>query len=470
MRNKVGAISLRRQLLHWLLTPLVPLLLLGAAAAFYIAYHFVNLTYDRTLLRTALALADQISVEEGRVVVDLPQAAFDMLEFDKDDWIYYEVTDQNGQFVSGYSNFPKPPVPHPLPGQDYHYKSRFDGKNISVVALYLSMEDEGIPGYVLVQVAETTAKRQHMAVELILGTVLPQLFMVLLATFMVWRGVTRGLRPLERLRAEIIARSHRDLGPLSVRDAPSEVVPILGAMNDLMARLAQLLSQQERFTADASHQLRTPLAGLKTQAEIALREQDPARQRQALEQIRDGSGRLSHLVSQLLSLARIEPGAGVTMTTTAVDLIRLAREIAAESVPAALAKEIDLGFESALDQLPIQGEPHLLREMLTNLVDNALRYTPRGGRVTLSVRPADSGAELWVEDNGPGIPAAERARVFERFYRILGSQEEGCGLGLAIVREVAERHGGSARIEAGAGNQGARVVIVLPSAPSFPVA
>lgn len=456
-------ISLRRQLLLKLLTPLLPLLLLGVAAAFYMANNFANLAYDRSLFRAALALADQVEVSAGEVVVDLPQAAFDMLEYDKDDWIYYKVTGTHGEFVTGYGGMSPPPVAHPVAGQHYYYKTRFDDKEINVVAFYISLEGTSAKGMALVQVGETTAKRKRMVNEVMVGMVLPQLLMVLIAAWMVWRGVGGGLGPLDRLRQEITSRSHRDLAPLNVDDSPTEVQPMLEAMNDLMARLEQALAQQQRFVADASHQLRTPLAGLKTQAEIALREQqDPEQVRHALQHILTSSDNLTHLIAQLLTLARIDPEAADTMQLVPLDFVPLARDVTSNWVPAALAKQIDLGFECGTGHLTVSGDAVLLRELLANLIDNAIRYTQREGRVTVTLCRDDATVLLCVEDNGSGIPVEKRERVFERFYRILGTGEEGCGLGLPIVREIAMRHHASVSVEDGAEGRGTRMCVRFP--------
>ena len=456
-------ISLRRKLLFKLLAPLLPLLLLGVGAAFYMANHYANLAYDRSLFRAALALADQVEVVAGDVTVDLPQAAFDMLEYDKDDWIYYKVSGARGEFVTGYAELPLPPIAKPVAGQHYYYTTELDGKEISVAVFYLSLKGTSANGMAVIQVGETTAKRQRMVNEIIIGMVLPQLLMVVIAGLMVWRGVGRGLAPLDALREEITSRSHRDLAPLNVIGSPRELQPMVGAMNDLMARLEQTLEQQQRFVADASHQLRTPLAGLKTQAEIALREQqDPEQVRHALQHILTSSDNLSHLITQLLTLARIDPKAAVSLQLDPVQLDLLARELAGAWVPAALVKHIDLGFEAAPGNYLVSGDAVLLREMIVNLIDNAIRYTPPGGHVTVSLQQLDGEIELCVEDNGQGIPLAKRERVFERFYRILGTGEDGCGLGLAIVREIAARHGARVSIEDGKQGAGVRMCVRFP--------
>lgn len=448
--------SLRRQLLTWLLTLLIPLLLLGAVASSFWAYHFSNLAYDRSLFRAALALADQVVVINGNVVVDLPQKALDLLEYDKDDWIYYRVVDPDGNTITGQANLPLP-ARLPSAGEHRYYDATLGDQSVRVVAFSLPLKGTSVPGIALVQVAETKSKRDQLADEIIAAMMLPQVLIVLLAGVMVHFGVRRGLASLDHLQLAIEQRSHRDLSPVPLEKAPREVLPLLRSMNDLLQRLRESITHQQRFTADASHQLRTPLAGIQTQAEMALREHDPARIRRALEWIQAGTSHLSHLVSQLLALSRVEPGSGREDEMQNVDLEALARDTTAEWVSAALQRQIDLGFESPHAPVPVRGNAMLLRELLSNLLDNAIRYTPAQGNVTLAVSAGSDTAQVTVEDNGPGIPEAEREHVFERFHRLQENESSGCGLGLAIVREIALLHQATVTIEAGAGGKGTRV-------------
>jgi len=459
MPNK--GISLRRQLLRGLLMPLLPVLLGSVVAAYFTAYHFANLAYDRALLRAVLSLADQVEVVHGLVTVDLPQAAFDMLEYDKDDWRYYKVSGPDGEFVTGYRDIPPPAGPS-VPGQHRYYNVSFDDDEIRVAAYYLPLKGTSARGVALVQVGETMTKRDQMAEEIIIAMLVPLLLIVGLVTFLIWKGVGRGLAPLDALRQEISNRSYRDLSSLDTADSPKEVQPMLRAMNDLMQRLGETIAQQQRFVADASHQLRTPLAGLKTQAELALRETDMEKIRYALQQIQTSSGRLSHLISQLLMLARVEPESGSSPTMKPLALEALARATTADWVSIALAKSIDLGFEAPPQTVTILGDAVLLGELLGNLLDNAIRYAPHGGKVTVTVHEENSRPLLTVEDNGPGIPEAEREQVFERFHRILGSGEEGCGLGLAIVREIAQRHDADVTLSSGEMGKGTCVSVFFP--------
>ncbi|HEY7985893.1 MAG TPA: sensor histidine kinase [Methylophilaceae bacterium] len=454
-------ISLRHQLLFWLIISLTLILSIGAVASYYRASYFASLAYDRSLFRAALALADQVEVIKGRVYVDLPQEALDLLEYDKDDWIYYQVTGPNGELVAGDKGIPLP-TNLPLAGKHIYYDTVFDDKPVRVTAFSLPLTGTSADGDVLVQVAETLSKRETMVREIMEATIMPQLLITLLATLLMLYGVKRGLLPLDRLRLALSQRSHRDLSPVPEAGAPLEVQPLLIAMNDLMQRVHEAIGLQQRFIADASHQLRTPLAGLQTQAEMALREQDPQAVRNALEHIRASTVRLSHLIHQLLSLARVEPGSGRDMGLATLDLAVLAREVTSEWVTPALAKQIDLGFEAASNPVMISGDAILLREMLSNLVDNAIQYTPAGGEVTVSVLLENDHATLVVEDNGIGIPQTEREQVFERFHRVSDSNGIGCGLGLAIVREIVQAHNAAITLNSGSDGQGTRVEVILP--------
>ncbi|MFM9912622.1 MAG: sensor histidine kinase [Methylophilaceae bacterium] len=452
--------SLRNQLLRGLMTLLIPLLLAGVVAAYLAATHITNLTYDGTLFRAALALADQVEVRQGTVVVDLPKAALDLLEYDEDDLVYYRITAPDGQLVKGDATLPLPQHP-PLPNQHLYYDTQLEGKPARAVVFALSLQGTSASGVVLIQVAETLTKRELMVSEIMAATVLPQLLMVLLAAALLFYGVKRGLAPLQRLSLAFSQRSHRDLSAVPAETAPQEVQPLLHSFNDLMQRVREAIGVQQRFIADASHQLRTPLAGLQTQAEMALREPDTAVVHNALERINASTARLSHLVSQLLSLARVEPGSGRESNMVACNMVELARAVTADFVNLALAKQIDLGLEAPDEPLLIQGDAVMLREMMANLLDNAITYTQPHGEVTLSLIRTDKTLSLIVEDNGPGIPEIERERVFERFHRLDDSVGEGCGLGLAIVREIALAHQASVSLGAGQQGHGTQVTVVF---------
>lgn len=452
--------SLRRQLLLWLLIPLSVLWLVNALVAYRLALHSANSAYDRSLHDATLALVDQLSVNQGHVEVTLPQVALEMLEADEKDRIYYRITGPRGEFVFGHASLPLPPSK--VDKQPLYYETNYLGSQVRVVALRVPLP--GVTGqFVLIQVAETLVKRHELVEEWLLNMVLPQLLIIVLAAVTVWYGVGRGLRPLVQLHDEITLRAAFDLSPLSEQKVSSEIQPLVRAINEMMLRVGNLLEVQQRFVADAAHQLRTPLAGLKAQLELAQRLDDPALLRHALQQMHTATEQAAHLVQQLLVLARAEPDAQQFADLAVLDWHDLAQKTTRDWVQAALQKNIDLGFESDEQPYLRAGNALLLGEMLNNLIDNALRYTPDGGQVTVRVLCEPAQLLIEVEDNGIGILEAQRERVFERFYRVLGSAQSGCGLGLAIVREIATRHGGTVSIQDAVGEQGSCVRLIFPA-------
>jgi two-component system sensor histidine kinase TctE len=286
-----------------------------------------------------------------------------------------------------------------------------------------------------------------------------------LTLVIVWFGVARGLAPLYRLSDEIRKRSARDLRPIEPAEAPEETKALIEALNQLLIQVEELHRNQQRFLANAAHQLRTPLAGLQAHAELALAQPLPQAARAEVEQVHSATVRTARLANQLLALARAEPGGHAGIRST-VDLKRLVEEAADEWVHQAMVRDIDLGFE--LQPATVQGDVVLLREALGNLVHNAIEYVPRGGRVTVHTGAREGEPFIEVEDDGPGIPAAERTRVLERFYRVPGTSGTGSGLGLAIVREIATAHGASLEIQDGGlpgpAGPGCRVRIKFPHA------
>jgi two-component system sensor histidine kinase TctE len=298
-------------------------------------------------------------------------------------------------------------------------------------------------------VAETREKRSVLATEIIKGVMLPQFVILPLAVLLVWLALVRGTRPLNQLEARIRARKSDDLSPLDETSVPQEVVPLVSSVNGLLTRLKDSMATQKRFLADAAHQLKTPLAGLRMQADLALRQSGSADDlKLSLQQIGRSSIRATHTVNQLLALARAE-GGGNVMTLQACDLVALTRDVVQDAIPRAMDKHIDLGYEGAqLGDINavVMANPTLIKELMRNLVDNALIYTPstleQPGIVTVRVVPEfdSQSVLLQVEDTGPGIPEAERDLVMQPFYRVLGSNTDGSGLGLAIVQEIAQKH------------------------------
>jgi two-component system, OmpR family, sensor histidine kinase TctE len=308
-----------------------------------------------------------------------------------------------------------------------------------------------------VLVGETMVKREQLARDHLLQSLFPDFLIAIATLVIVWFGVKRGLQPLARLSDEIKARSAGDLRPIDAAGAPEETRPLVGALNGLLEEVSAASRKQQRFLADAAHQLRTPLAGLQAHTELALAQPMPVACRAQLEQVHRATIRTARLANQLLALARAEPGA--RSVTSKVDLKGVAGGEADAWLRQSLARDIDLGFE--LEPAPVAGDAFLLREALSNLVHNALEYSNRGGRVTVRTGRLNGHAFLEVEDDGPGIAQEERARVLERFYRVPGTPGTGSGLGLAIVREIAASHAAAMFITDGSAG-GCRVGITFP--------
>lgn len=430
-------VTLRRTLLRWLLIPLLLLFLVDAAGSWFIAARMSDRVYDGELMEIARELALHVKRSGAKLAWDLESDAERTLLLDEYDKVHYVVRGPDGQIVAGD---PALGQPGDGPGATGFYDSELHGDPVRVALLRTGIgADKFVPPGV-VQVAETLVKRRALTEEIFIDVILPQLFLILIAGVLVWVGVARGLSPLGHLRKAVAARSHLDLSPVTPpADVPGEVHPLLQEINGLMARLDEVLTFQNRFIADAAHQLRTPVAGLKAHIEVALREDDPVQTRQALAHLYTAVERMSRLVSQLLSLARNEPSGVKKLELAPVDLSRLAFETTMEWVPEAYKKDIDLGFEGAEPHVTVKGDALRLTELVNNLLDNAIRYSRRGGKVTVRVLPHPR-PRVSISDDGPSIPVEERQRVFERFHRLLGSHTDGSGLGLAIVREIAALH------------------------------
>ena len=449
--------SLRRRLLTRLWVPLAGVLLLGALLSYVVALHFGEVVHDRWLLDSAMTLATQLRSNTGRLSLELPPSAVEMFEWDAVDRIYEQVISPSGRVLFGNANIPQPPSDL-APNAPRYYDAAIGDYPVRVVAVAVPSPLDPTRS-VTVQVAETKKKREALAWEIILLLVPLQAAILLTAGAFIWVAVTSSLKSLDEVTAKL--RGYDAGGLVPVRDgdtAPSEVQPLISAINGLIARLSEARSVQQRFIANAAHQLRTPLAALQVQTERALRETDPARHAEALAQVLKAVTRMRHVAQQLLMLTRSDSSAAGTLIMNDLDLARLAREELERWADAAVERDIDLGYDGPDAGTDIRGEAQLLRELVGNLIDNAIRYGKEGGQVTVGVR--NSPATVFVEDDGPGIAATERERVLEPFYRAPQSQGGGCGLGLAIAREIAARHGASLKI----GNHaptGTRVEVVF---------
>src|SRR5258706_1943189 len=455
--------SLKRQLLAWLLGPVLLMLAVNAVLSYYTALTTANEAYDRLLLASVKAIADQVTVSRGEIVVDIPYVALDLFESKVKERIFYKVTAPDGTSLTGYEDLPAPPeaVPRDRP---LFFQSRYQGEEIYQAALYKRIYSASIRGSVLVQVAETAESRQALSRRLLYDSVIRQGLLIAFAGLLLWFGVRHAMRPLTDLRDGIARRAPSDITAVDESGVQSEVRPLIQALNQHADRIDKMIAARVKFVADAAHQFRTRLTVLRTRMEYAERYEEPGELHGAVTEAHALIDQTSHLVNQLLVLAHAEakviPGRDEEIT----DVAAVIHAITLDWVPEARAKEITLAFEGEDRGQLVRGSALLLRELFTNLLDNAVRYTQRGGAVTARVVPEGDWIEVEIEDNGPGIPEAERARVFERFYRAPDSTGDGSGLGLAIAREICRSHAAAIELLAPGGTSGLMVRVRMQRA------
>jgi two-component system sensor histidine kinase TctE len=457
--------SLFGEILDWMLAPLLFVWPLSIAFTHYFANNVANFPYDQSLREHVSAIARQVKLVNGKPLVSLPASTRALLRADETDNVYFHVLTANGAILAGDKALPLPPdssSENILLGEIYFRDIEFNGQDLRVAYTYVADGHQAKNNWVVVEVAETTEKRTQLANKIVASVILPQFVIIPLAVMLVWFGLSRGLRPLTRLRKTIEARDADDLSPIATHRVPEELEPLVEAFNDMLERMKKSLEAQQRFVADAAHQMRTPLTGLKTQAQFAMRERDPESLRHALKQIASGVDRAGRLVNQLLTLARTEGGETNKREYAPLDFSALARDVAEDWVMPALAKEIDLGYE-AEPGLMISGNDFLLRELVKNLIDNALQYTPAHGHVTCRLIARENRVVLEIEDDGIGLTLEQAEMVFERFYRVDDSSTEGSGLGLAIVQEIALQHDAKASLSPNWRSKGATARVVFPA-------
>ncbi len=435
--------SLRRLLVLRLLTFLLPLAVFVLLGAYFVTLHYADTAFDRALARRVYAVADQVEVIRGKPVVDLPKSAHDILQFDPSDVMFYRVVGPAGEQLAGSKDFPLPVEKKLRPsGQVWFYDTEVDQEEVRVAAYRLSLKGTHAKGSVLVITGETTAKRTRLAEEILLSLLIPMLIVIVLMIYVVSLAVDLSLRPVKALREALANRSPHDLKPIRLKNLPGEIEPLLSEMNSLMGDLRNLHDSRQQFLADAAHQLRTPLASMRAKIELALREAQSEETGKMLSDLLTSMDRQSRLVQQLLALSRTENELNEAQMSE-FDLDELTRKVTAEWVPLAMQHKIELAYEPSGTGTPIiRGNEHAINEALSNLLDNVMRYCRSGDSVTVRTESREDQIYLEVCDTGPGVPKETLKKVFARFYRVPGTRMEGCGLGLAIVNQVARTHGG----------------------------
>ncbi|MGA8008835.1 MAG: sensor histidine kinase N-terminal domain-containing protein [Thiomonas sp.] len=447
--------SLFGEILDWMLAPMLLLWPLSIGITYLVAQAISAKPYDAALQQALLQLSARVQTLGAQGAVQSALWQQTLRQPPVGGIRGYQVRSRTGTVLAGDAALPLPVSLPPVHAAARIAVSWRDGElgNHSVrlaSAWVWPPAQSGLTSAspVLVQVAQDMEVRTRLARDIVQGVILPQFVVVPIFILLVWFGLGQGIAPLNELQARIRRRRADDISPIDEQEAPEEIAPLVDSINSLFARLQQSLQTQKRFIADAAHQIKTPLAGLRMQAELAQREVDPEELRASLRQIGRSVERTTRLVNQLLALTRAENQGGAARALfETIDLRQPATEAMQELAMLALDKGLDLEFDSPPAPLRVRGNALLLHELIKNLLHNAITYTPPGGSVTLRLRRAvaddprsESVVQLQVDDSGPGIPEAERALVFEPFYRILDNGSEGSGLGLAIVREIARQH------------------------------
>ena len=454
--------SLLGEILDWMLAPLFLLWPMSVAITYVVAQDIANTPYDRGLRSALAVLSEQIewpnAIDRATgmptlSVNPLTRVALRSQDSDGVFWkaqvVFYTGEGQvDGPVIGGDAALPTPKLSYEQirPGRVYYMDQTLNGFDVRIAYQWAHNRRNPTDDLVLLVVAESREARVELANAIIKGVIIPQFLVLPVAVLLIWFGLSRGVAPINALQRRLRARRPDDLSAIDEHATPAEITPLVGAMNDLLVRLSGNIEAQRRFVADAAHQLKTPLSGLRLQAELALKSAPNQEIEDNLRKIVAGTANATRLINQLLLMASAEHPERLQLVP--LDLNRLAREVTEQWVPRAMARGIDLGFEGTQDTALIRGQSLLLTEALNNLIDNALRYAPYSSHVTVRVGQSATEVTVSVEDNGPGIPEQERTRVFDRFYRVLGTQTEGSGLGLAIVKEIMQKHKGRVTIDA----------------------
>jgi len=455
--------SLRRYLLAGIVLPTTLFVSIDAVDGYRRALDAINTAYDRSLLASARYIGELLQLDEHGLKVEIPFAAMEIFDASTEGGMYYRISGFNGEFLSGHSDLPAytgpPPKRSTYAALVDFYETEYRGRRVRMAALYEPMSSSSQRGVALIQVAETLEVRERLARGLLVDTLLREALLIAVVAVVAWVVVGRALRPVNVLRREVLARGERDLSPVRTEGLPLELQPVVAATNDLLHRITRMVGLQKQFVRDASHQLRTPLAVLKTQAQNGLSgHADPL---VTLAQIHGTTDRAIRLANQMLAMAKVEqvheqdaPGR--------VDLSEVAREVALDMSPLIADKNLDFELHA---ETPVwtHGHAWMLRELVRNLLHNAVRETPPGQPLSLTVNATARAARLVLRDSGPGIAESMRDHLFEPFHT--GHPTSGSGLGLAICREVCERTGGSIellnRIEGGQ-TAGLDAIVLLP--------
>ena len=450
MSRKPRRKTLFGQIMLWMLLPLAVLWPLSLLINYQLGRAIADSPFDQSLKNSVLNLSQQMQSSYSQQT--LSTWGLSVPSNDARDQIYYQVRPLNGDVLIGSVKMPEPPAPEDAPlNQVQIYDAELYGHPVRVAYMWQDLGAQVLVNkylkqqpMVLIQVAETLNKREALAREVLQGVILPQLIFLPIAILLIWFGLTRGIMPLSRLQQQVVERGQYDISDLPTTDAPEEMEPLIHSFNNVLYRLRRHISFQKRFLTDTAHQIKTPLAGLKAQAELALQTDDVEQQRNSLAQIAAASERTAHLVTQLIALAQTEHLAEQHLPLKPTELVAAAREQLLYAVDRALQNGLQVSFEAPEYEIWINAHPTMLGELFKNIIDNAIYYTHSSVVVRIS-RHLDE-AYFEVFDDGPGIPESERDQVYAPFYSVLGEFNNGSGLGLAIVKQTAEMHNAEVNI------------------------
>jgi two-component system sensor histidine kinase TctE len=448
--------GLRRELALRLMLPLLPIVLSTAGLGAYTAHRLTDQVFDGWLFDAAQSVGVLVRFDRGIARLELPVAAERLLLYDEVDRTYFSVS-QDGRLLAGVADIPTRGDRARRSHQGESYDARYDGKPVRVARVQVG---DGVGHQAEICVAETLVKRTHATRELEI-VLLPMALLVLAAAAAILLAVRRTVEPLERIAAQWSAQSHQSLAPIQEADVPRELAPFAAALNDLLARIRGVLARERQLAATAAHQLRTPLAGLQLGLARAAESPDLTTARAVIDELSRNTQRAARLAQQLLALGRLDPEYRRDLDGAEVDLVALAQDVGSAHADQALERSIELEMTATAGPVRARVQPDLLAEALGNLIDNALRYTPRGGRVQIDV--GDRPPRLVVADSGPGIPEEERQAVLERFTRGRHAKGDGSGLGLSIVRDIIALHGGQLQLTDSVWG-GAQATIILAPA------
>lgn len=449
------SLSLKTLLLLLVAGPLVLLMLVESAVSYLISMQSTKLLFDRWLLNSVHSMSKEVHVERDRLQFTADRSFLEVFEWDELDEVYFQVATPDGEIIAGTEQLPLPPW-EDLDDGPLFRDLRLDGKNVRAVSLF-TRADNGLAA--VVTIAETLVRRQTMTANLLRDVLISKALLLVAVLLLIASAFDRGLNPLIRLGRAIGQRSPRDLTLIDVGQVPTEVRGLVENSNQLLARIDTAISAREQFIGNIAHQIRTPLAGMKLQAQLARDETDPEKVHDALLRISHAADHMAHVNSQLMKLARAEAAFGRGLRAERVDLTEVIEHCCADNAQLAHERGIQLVMRLPEQQLFLDGEFTLLAEMVRNLVENAVKYGSEDGHVWVELTESHDGITLVVEDDGPGISQDNWPQIFDRFFRPANSSGDGCGLGLAIVREIALAHGARVQIQDRRAGSGARFVV-----------